>query len=175
LTKKWGGLALTGKENLNNERAGSPVGFFVIRKEGRMKILITVLLFVVVATTVFAQPDPRDSVILESKTVAPGSGAAYATVKVWITNKDSLLFMSLPLIEKSTSGGAYGILPRHPNGNFTFGSVITNLTPSLRYGSAANFSKYNSGSPDTFLVGAGLGGGVGESGLSSWHSASSAD
>ncbi|MCI0330788.1 MAG: hypothetical protein L0196_07540 [candidate division Zixibacteria bacterium] len=98
-------------------------------------------------------PDPRDSVILESKTVQPGTGHPYTTVKVYITNKDSLSFLGLSLLEKSTSGGAYGILPRNVAGNLTFGSVITPLTYFI-YGSAAQF-RYNNSSPDTFFVFAG--------------------
>ncbi|MCI0406913.1 MAG: hypothetical protein L0Z48_07145 [candidate division Zixibacteria bacterium] len=92
-------------------------------------LLFAVLLFA--AGNALAQPDARDSVILESKTVAPGTGQPYTTVTVYITNKDSLLFMTLPLIKKSTSGGAYGILQRHSSGIFTFGSVITPLDTEL--------------------------------------------
>ncbi|MGH8005356.1 MAG: hypothetical protein ACRECJ_11605, partial [Limisphaerales bacterium] len=62
-----------------------------------------------------AQPDPRDSVILESKIVAPVAGAngsGVVRMKVWITNKDSLTYLTLPLIETSISGGAYMTLSR---------------------------------------------------------------
>ena len=121
-----------------------------------MKILIAVLLFVVAAATAFAQPDARDSVILESKTVAPASGQPYTTITVYITNKDSLTYLTLPLIARSISGGAYGILPKHSNGLWTFSSIITPLTPSLRYIQAANTTHYDGSSPDTFLVAAGF-------------------
>ncbi|HEU4437487.1 MAG TPA: hypothetical protein VFR89_08480, partial [candidate division Zixibacteria bacterium] len=102
-----------------------------------------------------AQPDPRDSVILESKTVAPvagASGSGVARMKVWITNKDSLTYLTLPLIETSTSGGAYMILSR-PR---TFNGVVVPLTGTLRFFAAANMSRYNSTSPDSFLVAAGF-------------------
>ncbi|MGE5693263.1 MAG: hypothetical protein ACM3YF_05740, partial [Candidatus Zixiibacteriota bacterium] len=51
-----------------------------------------------------AQPDPRDSVILESKIVAPVAGTGgVVRMRVWITNKDSLTFVTMPLIETSLS------------------------------------------------------------------------
>jgi hypothetical protein len=43
-------------------------------------------------------PDPRDSVIIESKTVYPGNGPAAAYVKVYITNKDTLAGYTLCLV-----------------------------------------------------------------------------
>jgi len=100
-------------------------------------------------------PDPRDSIILESKTVAPGTGHPYTTVKVYITNKDSVGYMVLALKEVSTSGGAYGLLSRTASGTLAFSSVITNLTPTFRLFPAVSFSGYNRSSPDTFLVAAG--------------------
>lgn len=128
-----------------------------------MKILLVVALVLLATATAFAQPDPRDSVILESKTVAPASGQPYTTITVYITNKDSLTYLTLPLIARSISGGAYGILARDDNDNLSFGGVITPLTPSLRYVSASQFSRYDGSSPDTFLVGAGFDPAAGES------------
>ncbi|MGH8004631.1 MAG: hypothetical protein ACRECJ_07910, partial [Limisphaerales bacterium] len=112
--------------------------------------------FVKSVITVRPVPDARDSVILESKTVVPGAGQPYTTVTVYITNKDSLTYMTLPLIAKSTSGGAYGVLPKNSHGLRTFGAIITPLGPSLRFIQAANTSRYKGSSPDTFLVGAGF-------------------
>lgn len=102
-----------------------------------------------------AQPDPRDSVILESKIVAPiagASGSGVVRMKVWITNRDSLTYLTLPLIETSTSGGAYMILSR-PR---TFNGMVIPLTGTLRFFAAANVARYNGISPDSFLVAAGF-------------------
>ncbi len=76
----------------------------------------------------FAQtPDPRDSVILESKTVNPGVGKPAARVRVSITNKDTLSIVNLALVERSLTGGAYMTLawPRDID------SVVTPLTTTL--------------------------------------------
>jgi len=125
-----------------------------------MKRLPLAACFLLLATTAWAQtPDPRDSIILESKTVEPGhrgetDTSAYLYVKVYITNKDSLAFMVLSLKEISTYSGAYGILGRPRN----FLGVINPLTYSFRYGVASNFSRYDGQSPDSFVVGAGYDG-----------------
>jgi len=125
-----------------------------------MKQLTLAACFLLLATTAWAQtPDPRDSIILESKTVEPGhrgetDTSAYLYVKVYITNKDSLAFMVLSLKEISTYSGAYGILGRPRN----FLGVINPLTYSFRYGVASNFSRYDGQSPDSFVVGAGYDG-----------------
>jgi hypothetical protein len=108
------------------------------------------------ASNVFAQPDPRDSIILESKTVYPGfhpgSGtdtAAFVYLKVYITNKDTLTALTLALQKASTSGGAYMILARPRN----FNGVISRLTNTLN-GSLVLYglSRYHSNSPDSFAV-----------------------
>ncbi|MCI0532113.1 MAG: hypothetical protein L0Y74_09230 [candidate division Zixibacteria bacterium] len=93
-------------------------------------------------------PDPRDSVIIESKTVNPGAGKPAVRVKVSITNKDTLANVTLALVERSLTGGAYMTLawPR------TFDSVITLLNTSM---TAYKFFKPWDGngiSPDTFVV-----------------------
>ncbi len=104
-------------------------------------------------------PDPRDSIILESKTVAPGGvygsetdTASFLYVKVFITNKDSLTYMVLPLVATSTSGGAYAIVARPRS----FLGFVSSLTNTLRYNAATSFARYNSNSPDTFAVAAGF-------------------
>jgi hypothetical protein len=122
-----------------------------------MKKLVLVLLVTTLAMAVLAQaqPDPRDSVILESKTVYPGahpgSGtdtAAYVYVRMWITNKDTLTAISLALIESSASGGAYMTLGRPRN----FNGVVSRLSNTLTGTSAFNFSRYHSTSPDSFRL-----------------------
>lgn len=123
-----------------------------------MKKLLIGALVAVLGMTVptQAQPDPRDSVILESKTVVPGahpgSGtdtAAYVYLRVSITNKDTLTAVTLALQEISLSGGAYMILAR-PR---TFNGVISRLTNTLN-GSVVLFglARYHSNSPDSFAV-----------------------
>ncbi|MCI0330510.1 MAG: hypothetical protein L0196_06105 [candidate division Zixibacteria bacterium] len=93
-------------------------------------------------------PDPRDSVIVESKTVNPGVGSPATSVKVFITNKDSLGAFSLILTSKSQSGGAYMTLgwPRNFNGAVRPFTNSLNLYPGL-------YTPYYNGSPpDTFAV-----------------------
>ncbi|MGH8003191.1 MAG: hypothetical protein ACRECJ_00490, partial [Limisphaerales bacterium] len=125
-----------------------------------MKTLGFVLIFLLGASLSFSQPpDPRDSIILESKTVVPGAHpglstdtAAYLYVRVFITNKDSLTYMTLSLATTSTSGGAYATVGRPRN----FSGVVNPLTNTLRYFAAASFASYNSSSPDPFVVAAGF-------------------
>ena len=124
----------------------------------RMRIL-TALALLLFSSAAFSQPpDPRDSIILESKTVAPGAHpgpstdtAAYLYVRVFITNKDSLVYMTLPILTTSTSGGAYTTLARPRS----FLGVVQPLTNTLRYFPNTYFASYNSSSPDHFAVGAG--------------------
>ena len=121
-----------------------------------MKKLVLGACFLLLAPSAWAQtPDPGDSIILESKTVTPGAGRPYMTVKVFITNKDSVGYMVLALKELSTSGGAYGLLSRTASGILTFSSVVTNLTPTFRLFTATNFSGNNGSTPDSFVVAAG--------------------
>ena len=115
-----------------------------------MKILIAVLLFLVVAATTFAQPDPRDSVIIESKTVEPvwGTGGA-VRLKVYITNKDSLTALDLVLREVEVVGFGLGSMNlSHPR---TFGGIVEPLTNTLRH----NPSDDLSGFPGPFKLAAG--------------------
>ncbi|MGH8005280.1 MAG: hypothetical protein ACRECJ_11220 [Limisphaerales bacterium] len=101
------------------------------------------------AVLAFAQtPDPRDSVIIESKTVNPGAGAPAVRVKVFISNKDTLSAVSVGLVEKSLTGGAYMTLAR-PR---TFDGVVTRLTTTLGSWKTLSVSRYNSVSPDTFIM-----------------------
>ncbi len=98
----------------------------------------------------FAQPDPRDSIIIESKTVSPGVGSPAALVRVSITNKDSLANVTLVLAERSLSGGAYMSLgwPRNYSG------IIHPLTSTLQGNDNVTVtSRYNGVSPDTLIVG----------------------
>jgi hypothetical protein len=107
----------------------------------------------------FAQPDPRDSIILESKTVYPGAHpgsssdtAAYVYLRVYITNKDTLTFVSVGLVEKSISGGAYMTLGR-PR---TFNGVFNRLTTTLNASKIFQFGWYHSNSPDSIYFGTGF-------------------
>jgi len=70
----------------------------------------------------FAVPDPRDSVILESKTIAPGVGSPAAVVGVFITNKDSLSNVTLALVEMT--------FPRKS------GQLVKTLRPAFELGRA---------------------------------------
>lgn len=106
--------------------------------------------------------DPRDSIIIESKIVAPVSGAcasAVLRVRVFITNKDSLGNVTLPLEERSLNGDAYAVLSRPANcGTRAAPNPVFNfLYPQGPGGSQrlsnriANFQNYHSDSPDSFL------------------------
>ncbi|HXF49299.1 MAG TPA: hypothetical protein VNL73_07740 [Verrucomicrobiae bacterium] len=128
-----------------------------------MKLILSIGLFLLAfASLSFSQPpDPRDSIILESKTVAPGfylgsssDTAAYLYIKVFITNKDSLSYMVLPLLETSISGGAYATLARPRS----FLGMVSPLTNTLRYYTDISYGSYTSTSPDTFAVAAGFDG-----------------
>ena len=95
-----------------------------------------------------AQPDSRDSVIIESKTLTPGVGKPATVVRVYITNKDSLKALVLALAEKTATGNAYMKLawPREDTG------VVRRLTPTLKGTTFFAGQKYNSVSPDTFTI-----------------------
>jgi hypothetical protein len=115
-----------------------------------MKVL-SFMLFLLFPAPGWALPDPRDSIILESKTVSPGAHpgsssdtAAYVYLKVWITNKDALSGIFLNYEEKSLSGGAY-LVVAHPR---DFEGTVSRLTTKLPTG-YASYSGYNSQSPDT--------------------------
>lgn len=117
--------------------------------------VLLLAVFSLIAGQLSAQPDLQDSVILESKVVAPGQHpgpatdtAAYVYQKVYITNKDSLSAISIAVIERSLSGGAYAILgrPRNING------VLNRLTTTLRFFTVVGVAGYNSTSPDSFNV-----------------------
>ncbi|HXF49618.1 MAG TPA: hypothetical protein VNL73_09390 [Verrucomicrobiae bacterium] len=112
------------------------------------------------AATALAQvPDPWDSIILESKTLAPGlTGNPAFTIKLSITNKDSITFLTFVCRESSLVGSAYVLLNRSPGGALTFGSVVTPLTNTLRYFANISVSSYNDHSPDRFLIAAGFDG-----------------
>src|SRR5262245_61996934 len=100
-----------------------------------MKIIIAgwIGLFLFSFATVQAAPDPLDSIILESKQVLPNlTGAPAGTpafvLKVSITNKDSLAFLTLSLRESTVAGAAYALVNRTPGGQLTFASAVTPLT-----------------------------------------------
>jgi len=63
------------------------------------------------ASFALAQPDSRDSVILESKIVLPGAGDPAFTMKVYITNKDSLRAFFLVLKKNRIEGEADVFIP----------------------------------------------------------------
>lgn len=114
------------------------------------------------ASVAFAAPDPADSVILESKTVAPQAGAcqsAVLKVRVSITNKDSLANVTFPVLEQSLAGSAYAIISRPAScGARTLIQHVFNfLYPPGPGGGVrlptriASYSQYHSTPPDTFL------------------------
>ena len=121
-----------------------------------MKKLLVSLLLAILGTAVLAQaqPDPRDSIIIESKNAEPGYNgafpgdtAAYVYLKVWITNKDSLTEVSLALIERTIAGSAYMTLGAPK----TFDGIVNRYTNTLGQ-KEADSSGYNNSSPDSFRV-----------------------
>ncbi len=101
-------------------------------------------------TSACAQIDPRDSVILESRAVAPSTNPPDAAVLmgVWITNKDSLSEFKLPLDETSLSGGAYLFLA-YPR---TFGGVVIPQTITLQWSTSLTSIQFDGISPDRFKL-----------------------
>jgi len=126
-------------------------------------LFVSALVMFVTAGTLMAQPpDPRDSMIIESKavdTALTGTPAAPAFfVKLYITNKDSLTYMVVALRESTTTGTAYALLSRTVSGILTFGSIVNPLTNTLRYFAASTVTGYTDNSPDRFLVTGGFDG-----------------
>ena len=124
------------------------------------RVLAAAFLLFGISVAAFAAPDPRDSVIIESKTITPLAGACASAgfrVKVWITNKDSLANITLPLLTRSTSGGAYGTLSRPVSCSnrllvshcFDFLFKSASGLPYLPT-RIVNYNDYHSDSPDTF-------------------------
>ncbi|HXF48800.1 MAG TPA: Ig-like domain-containing protein [Verrucomicrobiae bacterium] len=103
-------------------------------------------------STSFSTPDPRDSVIIESRSVKPGIGNPAVVVRVYITNKDSLTGVVVALVEKTLTGNAYMTLgyPRKD----TVGGAVRRLTSTLQGMSIFATNKYNSVSPDSFTIAA---------------------
>ena len=99
-------------------------------------------------SSAFAIPDPQDSVIIESKTIAPGVGSPAAIVGVFITNKDTLAAITLALVVRSITGGAYATLawPR------TFDGVVGSLNTPLTGDKFFVSNRYDGISPDTFTI-----------------------
>ena len=91
-----------------------------------------------------AVPDPLDSVILESKVVAPSNGPVAMKVLVSLTNRDTLATLNLVLTIRSLSGGAFATLAR-PR---TFAGTINRLTSTLPSFFGFN-DRTNSVSPDS--------------------------
>jgi len=94
--------------------------------------------------TVNAVPDPRDSVILESKAVNPSNCPVAMTVRVSITNKDTLMSVILPVVIRSLSGGAFVIIAR-PR---TVSGTLIRLTSTIDF--IVTIDKTNGVSPDSF-------------------------
>lgn len=137
---------------------GSVLPFFTLGgldlpKGGFMKALMGAILLLASVSTAFAAPDPRDSIILESKIVIPGrhlgsSGdtSSYLYVGVWITNKDTIVGMNTSLEIRSTSGGAFIILARPRS----FNGTLDRPTNSFGGPVAQSFAPLaNSQSPDS--------------------------
>lgn len=123
----------------------------------KLVLLFGVFFFGFAGLTI-AQPNPGDSMILESKSLAPNmSGDPAFTVRLSITNKDSLTFITLACTEYSLAGSAYALFVGGlGNVDRTFGNIVIPLTNTLRYNGASYFLFYSEASPDKFLIAAGF-------------------
>jgi len=86
-------------------------------------------------------PDFKDSFIIESKTVFPGVGEPAARLQIWITNKDSLSAVIMPVREVSVSGGAYLVFDSLLRIDTTFNFPAANKATT----------NYDGSSPDSLL------------------------
>ncbi len=125
-------------------------------------LAISALIFLALAVPAFAQVNPEDTVFLETRAILCGqTGTPAGTpiterMRVDITNKDSLTFLTLSLRESTIAGTAYLLLNRTAGGVLTWSSVVNPLTGTLRFFTGGNFPLYNNDSPDRFLVAAGF-------------------
>lgn len=93
-----------------------------------MKGLVAGLILLGTASAFAQTPDPHDSVIIESKLISPNlNGNPAFLLAVYITNKDTLANLTLPLELKTTSGTAFILL----NSPRTFAGTINRLTSTL--------------------------------------------
>ncbi len=135
-------------------------------KKPLMSLVLAGLLAAVWFGAASAQaPDPRDSVILESKPVKPQSGptAGDTTIKVrmYITNKDSLNGFVISFETKTLTNGAYATLGRSAGGTGARNNAsIYTLIPhpvkgatTLNVLAPPNVQRYHSDSPDSFSGG----------------------
>ncbi len=109
--------------------------------------------------------DPRDSIILESKTVAPqfgpSAGQPVMRVRMSITNKDSLNAWVLMSEVKTVTGNAYATLGRSNNGtgprnNASVYALLNHPvlgTTTLNTLAPLSVTRYHSDSPDSFGCG----------------------
>jgi hypothetical protein len=117
--------------------------------------LLAGFVFTFWAGALVAQPDPLDSIILESKAAVaagayPGSGtdtSAFLYQKVYITNKDTITSLTVSLSFTTTSGSAYATLGVPRNFNGTIRRLASTLTGSSIFFGA----RYHSNSPDSAL------------------------
>jgi hypothetical protein len=122
------------------------------------RLLALVAGLLMIPALVFAGvPSPQDSVIVESKTVAPVNGAcgsAGIKLRTFITHKDSLANVTLPYITTSALNSGYATLSRPGScAARNFAAVIDPLIPASQLKSRLlNVSTYHSNSPDTFAV-----------------------
>lgn len=125
----------------------------------------SVLTFLVVGTAevLIAQPDPRDSMIIETKAVdtsLTGTPSVPAfVVQLLVTNKDSLGYMVLVMVESTaTSSNAYALLNRTAGGLLTFTSMVNAVNGTMSFFTGVNNSQYHDNSPDTILIAGGADG-----------------
>ncbi len=90
--------------------------------------------------------DPADQVIVQTRIILPaGAGAPYTSLKVWITNKDPIRAVILPLAELQTEPPVYAVL----SGD----APVTFLTPTIRMHLAdMGFYAGIAPGPDPFLI-----------------------
>ncbi len=104
-----------------------------------------------------AQPDPRDSIILESKIVAPNlSGDPAFVMKVYLTNKDTITYMVLSLRAQTISGNGYAVLDDDGAGGRDFPDIINAVNNTLDRSTFFDAPGYDEVSPDSFIAAGGF-------------------
>jgi hypothetical protein len=123
------------------------------------RLLALVAGLLMIPALVFAGiPSPADSVICESKTVAPTAGACQSAgvkLRTFITHEDSLANVTIVYSTTSTSNGGYATLSRSGAcaASRNFAAVVDPLISAAQLKSRLlNSSQYHSSSPDTFAA-----------------------
>jgi len=121
-----------------------------------MKTLLAALILSGATVTFSQTPDPRDSIIIENRLTTRYygmCGSAIWRIRVWITNKDSLENITLPLEIRASYQAGYATLSRPADcGPYTTASAFSVLLPAGQLPfQDGRFELYDGSPPDTFM------------------------